>query len=99
MLKNSPSAAYVPSVKRGTRSPAFAKASVIETDCPPVCASSAIPSPRGVFARSSIFIASIVSSRLFVVMAPHWRIIPSHTACGAASEPVCDIVARAPASV
>ncbi len=32
-------------------------------------------------------------------MAPHWRIIPSQTAWGAASEPVCDIVARAPASV
>ena len=72
---------------------------MIETDWPPVWASRAMPLPVGRFALSSSFITSMVSSRLFVVMAPHWRIIPSQTAWGAASEPVCDIVARAPASV
>ncbi len=41
----------------------------------------------------------MVSSRLVAITAPAWRTIASKTARGAASEPVCDIVARAPASV
>ena len=99
MLKKLDNSSYDCSLSRPTSNPSPTNASVIETDCPPVIAIRAIRLPVEGLASSSTFTASTVSSRLFVEIAPHCRMIPRQTAWGEASEPVCDIVARAPASV
>ena len=98
-VKNADNSWYEASLSSGTRRPAFSKASVMTTEGPPVMAISPTPVPVVGLAKRSSFMTSSISSKVSAGMAPACRTIASQIAVGTARDPVCEEIARRPASL
>src|SRR5260370_35757481 len=99
VLKKVLSSSYEDCDSAGTSIPALAKVSVINTDCPPVIATSPTRRPLIGRLRANIASASTSASQVRTSTAPPALTIAFQTAPGVASDAVWEKVARAPASV